>query len=197
MKLKILITSYIILILVMFGLPFFTAEGYSIISHTTSQLGAQKTPNSWIMNFTFALMGLTSIYAGWTHYSKYWLNKLLLVCFGISLVLTAIYSHAPINPTLTFSIREDELHSLFASTTGFSFTILAISTGFTKKSKSEKLLPIIIGVLATILSLMMFTIGSFMGVWQRLIFITSFGWLIFEFRNNLDNNKYNAKNTSS
>lgn len=197
MKLKIFISSYIILIMVMFCLAFFSTEGYSIISHTTSQLGAQKTPNSWIMNFAFALIGLSSIYAGWSHYDKYWFHKILLICFGVSLVLTAIFNHAPINPNLTFSVREDELHSLFASTTGFSFTILAISTGFIKKNKSDKFLPITVGIVATLLSLMMFTIESFMGIWQRLIFITSFGWMIYEFRNNIDDSKFNEKITSS
>lgn len=193
MKQIIFITSYIILILVMFVLPFFTADGYSIISHTTSQLGAQQTKNSWIMNFTFALMGVTSIYAGWTHFHNYWLHKILLLSFGLSLVFTAIFSHAPITPNLAFSLREDELHSLFASTTGFSFTILAISTGFIKDTRNKRFLPIFIGILATALSMMMFTIESYMGIWQRLIFITSFAWLIFEFNDNVDR----KQNTSS
>jgi hypothetical membrane protein len=184
MKQKIFILAYLILILVMFILPFFTAKGYSIISNTTSQLGAQKTPNSWIMNGTFALMGLTSIYAGWSHYSQ-WFHKILLLIFGISLVFTAIYSHAPINSDLIFSTKEDELHSLFASITGFSFTVLAIATGLIKKETSELFLPIIIGILATVLSLMMFKIENYMGIWQRLLFIISFGWLVYEFKNEL------------
>jgi hypothetical membrane protein len=183
MKLKIFIAAYFILILVMFVLPFFTAEGYSIARHTTSQMGAQKTPNSWIMNLTFALMGLTSIYAGWSHYDGYWFQKVSLLAFGISLVFAAIYSHAPINPTLSFSVREDELHSFFASTTGFSFTVLAVSSGFIKDAKSEMWLPIVVGIIATLLSVMMFKIENYMGIWQRMIFIISFGWMIFEFKN--------------
>lgn len=168
----------------MFILPFFTAEGYSIIRNTTSQLGAQKTPNSWIMNFTFAMIGLSSIYSGWGHYEGYWLQKTMLIIFGSSLVLCAIYSHAPINTKVPFNIREDEFHSLFASTTGLGFTILAISTAFIKETKSEMVLPISIGIIATLLSLMMFKIDTYAGIWQRLIFIISFGWMIYEFRNN-------------
>lgn len=170
----------------MFVLPFFTAEGYYIISHTTSQLGAQNTKNAWIMNFVFVLMGLTTIYVGWKHYDGYWLHKILLLLFGMSLVFTAVYSHAPINSLISYNIREDELHSLFASTTGFSFTILAISTGFVKKDTRKKFLPILVGIIATILSMMMFMIESYMGIWQRLIFIISFGWMIYEFKNNLN-----------
>lgn len=184
MRLKLFAISYLILILVMFLLPFFTAEGYSIIRNTTSQLGAQKTPNAWIMNITFALIGLSSIYAGWGHYEGYWFQKIMLIIFGLSLALCAIYSHAPVNTAISFSIREDEYHSLFASTTGFGFTVLAVSTAFTKETKSEMILPISIGIIATLLSLLMFKIEMFAGIWQRMIFIFSFGWMIYEFRNN-------------
>jgi hypothetical membrane protein len=179
---KFFIASYSLMIVTMFVLPFFSAEGYSMIQHTTSQLGAQKTPNSWIMNVVFALMGISSIGAGWSHYRGFWFQRMLLLIFGVSLMLVSIYSHAPIIESLTYSERSDNLHSLFASTTGFSFTLLAISTGFIKGTKNKKLLPIMVGVLATVLSLLMLQVDNMMGVWQRLMFILSFGWMIYEFK---------------
>lgn len=188
MKTQIYIGSYIILNLVMFILPYFSMEGYSIANHTTSQLGAQKTPNAWIMNSVFVLMGLISIYAGWNHYEGFWLQKILLVIFGISLAMTAFFGHAPINPELSFNAQDDKIHSLFASATGMSFTILAISTGIIKTNKSEMILPIVVGILASVLSAMMFKIeglSDFKGIWQRMIFIISFGWMIYEFSGSL------------
>jgi hypothetical membrane protein len=181
LEMKTFVASYILLILTMFLLPLFSAEGYSIVKHTTSQLGAQKTPNSWVMNIIFVMMGITSIWAGWLHYEGFWFQRILILIFGISLVLVAIYSHAPITEGLTFNKKYDKLHSLFASTTGFSFTVLAISTAFFKEGKSEMILPIMIGVLATILSLLIFKVENLTGIWQRLMFITTFGWMIYEF----------------
>ena len=181
LELKTFATSYVLLIITMFVLPYFSAEGYSIVQHTTSQLGAQKTPNAWVMNIIFALMGITSIWAGWVHYEGFWFQRILLLIFGISLILVAIYSHAPITEGLAYSIKSDNLHSLFASTTGFSFTVLAIATAFIKEDKPEMILPIAIGVLATILSLLMFKVEGFMGIWQRLMFISTFGWMVYEF----------------
>jgi hypothetical membrane protein len=181
LEIKIFVVSYILLIVTMFVLPFFSAEGYSIVKHTTSQLGAQKTPNSWVMNIMFALMGITSIWAGWENYEGFWFQRILLLIFGISLVFVAFYGHAPITEGVAYSVKSDQLHSLFASTTGFSFTVLAISTAFIKDSKPEMTLPILIGVLATILSLLMFKLENFMGIWQRLMFISTFGWMIYEF----------------
>jgi hypothetical protein len=74
------------------------------------------------------------------------------------------------------------MHSVFAFTTGFSFTLLAIATAFIKTGKIEKIIPIIVGIMATVLSSLMFSIEEFMGIWQRLLFIISFGWTIYEFK---------------
>jgi hypothetical membrane protein len=182
MKIKIYVLSYLILILVMFLLPFFSSEGYSIVKNTTSQLGAQKTPHSWIMNLTFVLMGFSSVYAGWSHFDGYWMQRILLLIFGISLMLVAFFNHKPIDSSLDYSMDEDKLHSLFAAVTGFSFTILAISTGFIKDDKSKMILPIVIGIVATFLSLLMFKLDNYSGIWQRLMFIITFGWMIYEFK---------------
>lgn len=182
LEIKIFVFSYLLLILTMFVLPFFSVDNYSILKNTTSHLGAQNTPNSWIMNVTFILLGMSSIFAGWSHYKGFWFQKMLLLIFGFSLVAVAIYNHAPINKEVLYNIKEDKLHSLFASITGFSFTILAISTGLIKDIKSKMILPICVGVIATILSIMMFKIENYMGVWQRLIFIISFGWMLYEFK---------------
>jgi hypothetical protein len=45
----------------------------------------------------------------------------------------------------------------------------------------KMILPIMIGVLATILSLLIFKVENLTGIWQRLMFITTFGWMIYEF----------------
>lgn len=182
MNLKIHIMAYFILIVVMFLLPFYSIQEYSIAKNTTSQLGSQNTPNSWIMNLTFVIMGLCSIYFGWLHYRGYLFHRIVVVCFGSSLISTAFFSHAPIDTSLQFSKWEDQMHSVFAFTTGFSFTLLAIATAFIKTGKIEKLIPITVGILATVLSSLMFSIEEFMGIWQRLLFIISFGWTIYEFK---------------
>lgn len=179
--------AYSMMVAVMFVLPYYTTEGYRVISNTTSQLGAQQTPNSWMMNIVFVLMGSLSILAGWSHYQGYGLHRLLLIVFGISLICTAIFSHAPIDPNVSYSEKENQLHSWFATITGFAFTFLAIATGFIKKSKVRMILPFCIGMLATLLSWLMFTIDELMGLWQRLIFISSFGWMIFEFNQGTSN----------
>jgi hypothetical membrane protein len=166
----------------MFLLPFFSVESYSIINNTTSQLGAQNAPHAWIMNVVFVLLGIFSIGAGWKVYKGYLLHRILLASFGISLILVAQYQHAPIDAAIEYDQPEDMLHSLFSNITGFSFTLLAISTSLILKYKTDRIIALAIGIAVTGLSILMFKFTDLMGIFQRIIFIVSFGWMIYVFR---------------
>ena len=84
-NIKYLKGTYILMLLVIFVLPFYSHENYTILKNTTSHLGAQNTPNSWIMNITFILLGVTSIWTGWRFLGQYWFQKAARMVFGISL----------------------------------------------------------------------------------------------------------------
>ena len=174
---------YLIMLLVIFILPHYSLEGYSILENTTSELGAQSTPNAWIMNLIFVGLGLCSIWAGWVFLGRNWIIKLILLLFGTALIMTAIFHHAPIDKALPHSLREDQLHSLFANITGFSFSVFAFSLGWIAENRRHKIMAFIIVVLAPILSIMMFSefTENWRGIWQRLIFILMFGWMIYAF----------------
>ena len=129
-KKQLILPLFILLCVVMFILPFYSADGYSIIRHTTSQLGAQLTPNAWVMNLMFMAMGLACILEGWLHLKGFWFHKVVISVFGIGLMMTAVFHHAPIDEGLAFNVREDMLHSVFATIVGFSFTLFSVSTAF-------------------------------------------------------------------
>ncbi len=108
-----LITAYILMIFVMFVLPFYSFEGYCIIKNTTSHLGAQGAPNAWIMNIVFILLGAASVVAGWLNLKQFWFQKIILTVFGLALIMTGIFQHAPLLADIPYSVRNDELHSFF------------------------------------------------------------------------------------
>ena len=180
-KIPYLIPVFLILLFVMFILPFYSTEGYLLFKNTTSQLGAQSTPNAWIMNLTFFLLGTASIIEGWRHLKNYYFQKILITIFGLGLMFTAYFHHAPIIDGIPYSIFEDKMHSIFASIVGFSFTIFAISVAFIEKEIQKRILAFLTGLIATGLSLLMFNVPDYAGLWQRLIFILSFAWLIYFF----------------
>ena len=181
-KIHYLIPVFLILLFVMFILPFYSTEGYLLFKNTTSQLGAQSTPNAWIMNLTFFLLGIASIIEGGMYLKNYCFQKILITIFGLGLMFTAYFHHAPIIEDIPYSIFEDKMHSIFASVVGFSFTIFSISVAFIEKEiKKKRMLSFFIGIIATGLSLLMFNVPDYAGLWQRLIFILSFAWLIYFF----------------
>lgn len=171
-------TVYILMLLVMFILPFYSVNEYSILKNTTSHLGAQGAPYAWVMNAVFVLLGTAAIADSWKRLSNYWLHKVVLTIFGISLVLTAFFQHAPIVPGVVFSELEDDWHSKFATITGFSFTFFAIASAFIKSTRKRKIIAACIGIIAIFLSMLIFNVAELAGIWQRLMFIIMFAWLM-------------------
>ncbi|MDY0234985.1 MAG: DUF998 domain-containing protein [Gudongella sp.] len=182
--------AFIFLFSVMFLLPFFTAEGYSIIKHTTSELGAQNTPNSWIMNLAFFAMGFACIIEAIIYLKGYLIQKIILIIFGVALIAAGVFSHMPIDRSIDFSLNEDYYHSIASSLTGFSFTIFTIAAAFIEFPKRRSIIAILVGLIVVGLSLLMIFIPEYSGVWQRLIFTISFVWMIYFFRR-FEKNKRN------
>lgn len=176
---KFLPVAYVLMVLAAFILPFFSVEEYSIVKNTTSHLGAQGAPNAWMMNAVFVLLGISSIIDGWKRLSGFWLHKIILIVFGVSLILTAFFQHAPIVSGIQFNVLEDDLHSKFATVTGFSFVFFAVSSAFIESTKSRRITAAGVGAFALICSLLFFNIPDFAGIWQRLIFLSSFAWLMY------------------
>jgi len=171
--------AYILMLLVMFILPFFSVDEYSILKNTTSHLGAQGAPYAWVMNVVFAMLGTATIVDGWGRLSNFWLHKAALVVFGTSLFLTAFFQHAPIVPDIGFNMLEDDLHSIFATITGFSFTFFAIASAFIESTRRRKIIAAGVGITATLLSMLIFNVAELAGVWQRMMFIIVFAWLVY------------------
>lgn len=178
-KLGLLPSAYILMLLVIFILPFYSVDEYSILKNTTSHLGAQGAPYAWVMNVVFALLGAAAIVDGWMRLSNFWLHRSVLIVFGTSLFLTAVFQHTPIVPGVVFSTLEDELHSKFATATGFSFTFFAVAAAFIESTRLRKVVALGVGILATLLSMLIFTIPYLAGIWQRMMFIIVFAWLMY------------------
>ena len=181
-EILILVAAYCLLILVMFILPVYSAPEYSIISNTLSQLGAQNTPNAWIMNFTFVSLGIGSIIAGWRSFEGFAFQRLFLILFGISIILAAFFNHAPVNAPIQYNILENGWHSYFIFTAGMTFVILTVSSTFILEKQTARQLAKAAGISVILLSILTSEVAQAAGVWQRLFFIISFGWMIYSFK---------------
>ena len=172
--------SYMIMLIVIFVLPFFSAEGYSIIRNTTSQLGAQNTPNALIMNVVFALLGVTFAVDVLSIRYTHWLYKVCGALFGLSLLGSAIFHHAPIQESVAFRVWEDQLHSFFASLTGFAFVGISFSSGVLEGNTPSGRMAFAAAAISVLMSLLMFLAPDYMGIWQRTMFALCFLWLLLD-----------------
>ena len=179
---KLLTAAYILVLPGMFILPFFNVPGYSIIGNTLSELGAQSAPHAWIMNFMFIVLALGSVLAGWRYFEGFIFHRIVLAFFGISLMLMAFFNHAPIRPDIQYNLTEEALHAYFSCTAGLSFVILSITTGFILDKQQDRLLALAAGTAFLLLSVLMSEADRSAGIWQRLMFILSFGWMIYNFK---------------
>ncbi len=175
---------YIIVLSLFYGiiflLPIISFENYSILSNTTSHLGAQKAPFNWIMNGGFIALGIVTIFYGKERTANYPIAKVLIYVFGISLIGTALFQHRPLTGEEANMIV-DAFHSIFATSTGFSFSILAIVTYFILIEPKDKALAIALAVIAILIPILMQAIPSYQGLLQRLMFILAFTWLLYTF----------------
>jgi hypothetical membrane protein len=184
-KPRMILLSMIILIIVMFVLPFFSVESYSLITNTTSHLGAQYAPHAWMMNITFILIGMSCVIESLRYLKTYWVHQILLIIFGLGLVLTGIFQHAPIVEGISYDVFHDQMHSIFASIVGFSFVLLAFSASFIELKRSNALMDALVAIMATLFSIIMATNPNIVGIIQRIMFIMSFSWLhLFLLRRN-------------
>jgi hypothetical membrane protein len=173
-----LIPAYAALVIVMFALPFFSVDQYSIREHTLSELGAQGAPNAWVMNVVFAALGCASVLDGWPRLRGLWLHRACLVVFGVALFLVALFLHAPIPADAPVSTSEDEWHSTFSGLAGAAFVALAVATFFAGTGGRERWFGPAVAVFASVMSILVFQVPGYAGIWQRLLFLVSFGWLI-------------------
>lgn len=167
---------YILFLVVSFGLPFFSFKGYSIISNTTSHLAAQGSPFAWAMDIIFVCLGVMAIIINYTTRVRY--HQFIGGIFGLSLIMTAFFPHAPLVENVPVNLLFDEIHSIFASITGFSFTLLAVGHGIVSRGK-QQFGGFIMAAIAMLVSIGMMTFPPFMGILQRIMFISAFGWLFF------------------
>lgn len=170
--------AYFLLVMVAFILPFFTSEGYSLISNSLSELGAQATPGSWLMNIVFVLLSVATVLLGTKVLRLFWLPLYLLYAFALFLFLTTIFRHAPIADVF-FWEKEHVVHSIFSFLTGLAFSAFCITIAFYIKNKLARASAILMFSIAIGLSLLMVQFPEYKGIFQRLLFLIAFGWLFY------------------
>ncbi len=168
---------FICISLVMFILPAYSYSGYSILSNTTSQLGAQASPHAWIMNSAFALMGASVIISFWGGLRLKCYEDTLPIVFGLSFVMVAIFQHEPGITGLAYNHTAALLHSVFATIMGIVISVYAIIKAMKADSTTDRILAVLALISASGLSFLMYAMPNYTGLLQRVMFLSVLAWL--------------------
>lgn len=163
--------------LVMFILPGFSYNGYSVLANTTSQLGAQASPYAWVMNSAFFLMGISVIISFWDSLSLKHYEDILPIVFGLSFVLVAIFKHEPGITGLAYDHTAALLHSIFATIMGIAISIYAIVKAVQAKQPRDRILAVLAFIGASGLSFLMYAVPAYTGLLQRIMFLSVLAWI--------------------
>lgn len=160
-----------------FAGPWYTEPGYDWTLHSVSELAGQDTRNAWIMRGGLFALGLASI-VGYAAYRPRF--NLLFAAFGLFIAMSALFPHKPFVAGRPFSEALDQVHSVFASLGG-----LCAVLGFVLKARVAGTRPCalayaVIAIAYTLLPLLMFSVPSLQGLFQRLLFVSYAAWVLVD-----------------
>lgn len=165
---------------------FFPPVGYQWTDNTISELASQGHDNAWIMQSGFIGFGILitlSLMTSWQQYTQFTIGNAFIIIYGIAILLSGIFSTAPIDSTLTYSTNEAKLHSLFATIAGINISIAIAWRIFSSRQPLDKILHFGFLIMITGLSFAfgLAENGTLLfgkGIIQRLLYLTGFIWLI-------------------
>lgn len=153
--------------------------GYAWLTHTTSESAAQGLDGAWLARLGFILFGLAVIWLA-SFKATVWARTAVWfhLAFGVCMVATAAFSHAPWLEGVSFDPVEGFLHSLTATVMGFAFAFGVVVRFLQRKAAGQvgRLLDVTAVAAAAILPILMATQPEIIGLLQRSMFFIAYLW---------------------
>ncbi len=154
----------------------FSTNNYDWTKNTISDLGSQGYDRKLIMQFGFLAFGLT-LSAGILTNGLTWRTTPILI-YGLCVGLTGIFCTKPFFSIDKYSVLQSTIHSALAQIAGATFTLGILVQLLYTTDKSEKWIHFTFFILVVGLSVSFGLVKNYQGIAQRLLYLTSFIWLI-------------------
>jgi hypothetical membrane protein len=154
----------------------FSTNNYDWTKNTISDLGSQGYDRKLIMQFGFLTFGLilsTGIIAN----GLTWRTTPILI-YGLCVGLTGVFCTKPFFNFDNYSATHATIHSTFAQIAGATFTLGILLQLFYSVGKSEKWIHFTFFIFVVGFSACFGLTKNYQGIAQRLLYLTSFIWLI-------------------
>jgi hypothetical membrane protein len=189
MKLKpfFIAVAYFVVVIVIAHL--FTPPAYDWTQNTISDLASQGHTYKWIMQAGFIGFGLLLTWGVVFYFNKnrraYFL--ILVAAYGLSIMMSGIFCTAPIDPLIPYSVRDSNLHSMFATTAGIGMSLGIFLQVIMSANNRERWIRIafflLIGGISVLFGLAENHILALdKGIVQRVLYLVGLAWLVYEER---------------
>ena len=154
----------------------FSTGNYDWTKNTISDLGGQAYNRKLIMQIGFLAFGIT-LAIGIFLSGITWRTTPILI-YGLCVALTGIFCTKPFDGIDTYSLTQSTLHSVFAQIAGVTFSVGILTQLFFTPDNTTKYIHVTFFVLVIGLSATFGLLKNYQGIAQRLLYLTSFIWLI-------------------
>ena len=183
---KFIVFSVVYFVVTILLAHFFSPPGYRWTQNTISELGAQGHKYKWIMQAGFIGFGLLlniGVVSKFVAAGRIVYPDIPIMLYGFAILMTGFLCAKPMDESLPYSHTEARWHSIFATLAGICFTVgilwyLLVSPHPYARWFHLGFLILIVG------SSLLFglaengVVGLGKGVAQRILYISSFIWLL-------------------
>jgi hypothetical protein len=177
----IVLFGIVVILIAMIVGPILSPPEFSWLRHSTSEQAGQHMPGAWIMRVGFVTYGFGTLLAALSDWPPRSMVRGALTLFGLGLIGTAIWSNAPILPTLPADAHEDWLHSVASGIVGTAFAAACAARLFAPDGSRRDFLAWAGLVVSVTFPLAMGEFPEFRGALQRAMFAVSFVFVAREF----------------
>ena len=153
--------------------PLYTVDEYSTVTNLISELGAQHTPNNFIMICAFIALGGGVLLEG---IRKFQVSLLPFILFGLAMAIVGIFPHKPLDSSQSFNAMYHNLHGIIANIAGTAITVGFTWQGFRTHGR-QRIICFYMAIIAIIFPILMLSIPSYQGIIQRVMYLHILGWL--------------------
>ena len=151
-------------------------NNYDFSKNTISDLGSQGYDKKLIMQIGFVLFGVI-LASGIFSNGLTWRTFPILI-YGLCVAMTGIFCTKPFFEFANYSTTQSTIHSVFAQIAGISFSVGILTQLFFTTDNNTRLIHVFFFVLIIVLSISFGLLRNYQGIAQRVLYLTSFIWLI-------------------
>ncbi len=174
------IISVALFVLAIMLAQLFSTHNYDWTKNTISDLGSQGYSRKIIMQTGFLAFGL--ILSLGIVLNSMSLRTTPVLIYALCVGLTGVFCTKPFFDYHNYSTLEVTIHATLAQTAGAAFSIGILVQLFYTDNKTEKWIHLIFFILVMVFSASFGLLKNYQGITQRLLYVTSFIWLIKFFK---------------